>query len=66
MLTGLSKTLLRPASEEIAEHTLLGLAIVVKPQLHQEQQRQVEQEAPQEGRIAAGMADEEQQRVACG
>ena len=58
--------LLRPASEEIAEHTLLGLAIVIKPQLHQYQQRQVEQEAQQESPPAAGMADEEQQRVPCG
>ena len=66
MLTGLIKMLLRPASEEIAEHTFLALAVIIKPQLHQYQQRQVEQETQQESPPAAGMADEEQQRVPCG
>ena len=58
--------LFRPTAEEVAEHTFLAPAVIIKPQLHQYQQRQVEQEAPQESPPAAGMADEEQQRVPCG
>ena len=52
--------------EEPGEHTLLGFPIRVEPQLHQHQERSMEQKAEQETRRTTGIADESYQGVSRG
>ncbi len=52
--------------EEPREHALFRLSIIIEPQLHQHQQRGMEQEAQYETGCATGKADKLNQSVAGG
>ena len=49
--------------EEPREHALFSLSIIIEPQLHQHQQRGMEQEAQYETGCATGKADKLDQSV---